>query len=132
MRLTWADQLPAGISVQSEEEVLTRIEQVAQEAGFPVSREPSPEYRDRAEGDLLVETPEGLLLFEARRKSNNLRARIDVETRPRTSYRTRHLLLEKDGEEPWRLLNDSNLPEQDPLESADAFRRMVARLFSAR
>ncbi len=83
--------------MQSEEDVLTRIEQVAQEAGFIVAREPPAEYRDRAEGDLLVETPEGLLLFEARRKSSNARARVDVETRPKTDYRTRHLLLEKAG-----------------------------------
>jgi hypothetical protein len=132
MRIRWADQLPQGISVQSEEEVLTKIEELARQAGFDMARQVSLEDDLRSHADLVIETPQGLLIFEVRRKSSNDRARIDIETRPNDTYRTRHLLLRQIDQEPWELVNDSDLREGDVPATPDDLTTLVEKLFSKR
>jgi len=129
MRLAWANELPPGISIRTEEEALAKIEELAKEARFKVIREEHSPEKDLY-SDLTVETPKGRVLFEVRRKTTNNRARIDIETRPTDTYRTRHLLLEKLGNQPWTLLNDSSLPEKNLLDGPEEFRDLIERLFS--
>jgi hypothetical protein len=130
MRIAWVNELPAGISVQAEEDALTRIEKLAEEARFKIVRADLSQDQDGPPSDLIIETPKGRVLFEVRRKTANNRARIDVETRPDGTYRTRHLLLEKLANQPWMLLNDSSMPEKNLLENSEAFRDLMERLFS--
>jgi hypothetical protein len=130
MRLTWANQVPPGVSFQGEEAVLTNLGQLAVAAGFKVAREAKLDQELRARADFVIETPNGMLIFEVRRKAANGRNRIDIDTRPENTYRTRHLLLQQIGDEPWVLINDSDLREGEVPASVEDFRGLVERLFA--
>jgi hypothetical protein len=130
MRLSWADQAPPGITFQGEEEVLTNLEQLAVAARFEVVPLATLDQELRAGADLVIQTPQGKLIFGVRRKAANGRNKIDIDTRPERTYRTRHLLLRQIGDEPWELINDSDLRDGDVPANADELRFLVDRLFA--
>jgi hypothetical protein len=132
MRLSWASQAPVGVSFSPEEDVLTMLEALAVRAGFQIAKESQLEHELRARADMVVDTPMGRLLFEVRRKARDGRARIDIETRPSDSYRTRHVLLEQTESQDWVLVNDSDLPEGDIPVSPEAFQSLIGKLFARR
>lgn len=130
MRLTWADQAPQGISFGPEQEILTNFEDLATRAGYEVVETRKLDNDIRSVADMVVRTEKGLLLFGVRRKAQNDRGKIDIETRPKSTYRTRHLLLRQSGGEHWELRNDSDLREGVIPGDPGGFQALVDRLFS--
>jgi len=130
MRLTWANQAPTGISFDAEEELLTKLEGLARQAGYKVLDTSALEFDARSLADVAIQTDQGKLYFGVRQKSRNDIARIDVETRPDFSYRTRHVLLQRRHGSDWELRNDSNLPEGVPPTNISEMEQLVDKLFS--
>ena len=131
MRLSWADQAPAGISFEPEQQVLTGIENLAASAGYELVEVEKLDTDVRSIADMVVRTNRGLLLFGVRRKGQNDRGKIDIETRPDSTYRTRHLLLKQNGAGQWELRNDSDLSEGGIPGNPSVFHDLVERLFAA-
>jgi len=132
MRLTWADQAPSGISFEPEQQILSKIEDLGKSAGYEVVDSSTLDFDTRSFADMVLKTKLGLLLFGVCQKSHNSTARIDIETRPNSSYRTRHLLLQQRNGSEWELRNDSDLPEGSPPNDSQGLEHLVEKLFGGR
>jgi len=130
MRLNWADQAPNGISFSSEENILTRFEDFATSLNYKVVDSKELDYDTRSLADLVIVTDDGQLLFGVRQKSHNGTARIDIETRPSFTYRTRHVILQQLNGHDWELRNDSDLSEGEPPQSPEEFQALVTKLLA--
>ena len=130
MRLTWANQAPTGITFDAEEELLTTLESLARQAGYEILDTSKLDFDSRSLADVAIQTDKGRLYFGVRQKSRNDIAKIDIETRPKLSYRTRHVLLQRREGNPWELRNDSNLPEGVPPTNTLELAQLVDKLFS--
>ena len=130
MRLSWANQAPTGIRFDAEEELLTHLEGQARQAGYEVLDTSTLDFDSRSLADVAIQTAKGKLFFGVRQKSRNDIARIDIETRPKLSHRTRHVLLQRRQGDQWELRNDSNLPEGVPPTNTAELAQLVDKLFS--
>jgi hypothetical protein len=129
VRLSWADQAPVNITFGPEEVVLSGLESLAKSAGYKVVDSTKLDFDARSLADMAVETDRGMLFFGVRQKSHNGVAKIDIETRPKLSHRTRHLLLMQRNGDNWQVRNDSDLPEGALPQSPEEFRELVTKLF---
>ncbi len=118
MKLARVAEVPPGISFDPEMTLLRRISRLAERANFKRVPKSSQDEETRRYTDLVLEGPAGRLLFAVRPKPTNDHARIDVDSRPKTHFRTRHVRLERRDDGAWRVVTDSEIPLGYELDEA--------------
>lgn len=103
---------------------------MASRVGLQAVPKKTQDQETRASADLVLEGPQGRLLFAIRPKASNENARIDVESRPSRHYRTRHVRLERSGNGAWRIVTDSEIPLDYGIDEA-GLRSLASQMLEA-
>ena len=109
---------------------MREVTRLAPLVGLRAVPKKSQDDETRSAADLVLESPQGRLLFAVRPKSSNEHARIDVDSRPARHYRTRHVRLERNGTGTWRVVTDSDIPLGYGLDET-GLRNLAAQMLEA-
>ncbi len=121
MRDDWAGEAPDGVDFNPENGLIDELKRMADGVGLRVVPQDELDPETRSLTDLVLAREQRRLLFAKRRKLDNRRARIDVDSRPRP----RHVLLEKVDDREWEAITDSRIPIERWKPNAEGLRRLA-------
>ena len=121
MQTDGTGQTPEGVDFRPENGLIDELKRMAGSVGLRVVPPSELDSETRSVADLVLARDHRCLLFAKRRKVDNRRARIDVDSRPRP----RHVMLEKEDGKDWEAMTDSRIPIERWAPDAEGLRRLA-------